>query len=189
MLGIYLSMVDTPEEKLKVEKFYNKYKNYLLNYAYKFLKSKELSEDAVHEAFISILKNKDKYLSLKENELKRSATVILRNKCIDILRKDKKYADISMEDVEIYLESDEKSVEEQSILNDEVEKIQRHLKNLDEMTKQILIMKYIEDMSLKEIGEEMNLTSKHVSTKIYRGKEKLKKLIEKEEENGSRNLW
>ena len=113
MLAIYLSMVDTTKEKMKVEKFYNKYINYLLNYAYKFLKSKELSEDAVHEAFISILKNKDKYLNLKENQLKRSATVILRNKCIDILRKDKKYADIPMEDVEIYLESDEKSVEEQ----------------------------------------------------------------------------
>lgn len=184
MLAIYLSMADTPEEKLKVEEFYNKYKNYLLNYAYKFLKEKTASEDAVHEAFISILKNKDKYLKLNENELKRSATVILRKKCIDVLRKDKKFIKTPMEEVEIYLEKDEKSVEEKAILSDEVSRIQKHLKNLDEETKQILIMKYVEDMSLKEIGEEIGITPKHVSTKIYRGKIKLRKMIEKEENNG-----
>lgn len=184
MLAIYLSMADTPEEKLKVEEFYNKYKPYLLNYAYKFLKDKTASEDAVHEAFISILKNKDKYLKLKEKELKRSATVILRNKCIDILRKDKRFIKTPMEEVEIYLKDDKKSVEEKAILNDEVGRIQKHFKNLDEETKQIFIMKYVEDMSLKEIGEEMGITPKHVSTKIYRGKLKLRKLVEKEEKNG-----
>lgn len=187
MLGIYLSMVDTQEEKLKVEEFYNKYKNYLLNYAFNFLKEKSASEDAVHEAIISMLNNKDKYLTLTETEMKKSATVILRNKCIDELRKDKKYSDIPMEEVEIYVENNEKSIEEKIILNDEIEKLQKLFRNLDEVTKQILIMKYIENMSLNEIGEQIGLTPKHVSTKIYRGKQKLKKLYE-EGENG-RNYW
>lgn len=180
MLGIYLSMVDTPEEKLKVEEFYNKYKNYLLNYAFKFLKEKASSEDAVHEAIISMLKNKDKYLVLSETEMKKSATVILRNKCIDELRKNQKYSGVPTEEVEIYIEDGEKSLEENIIINDEVEELQKLFRNLDEVTKQILIMKYIEDMSLKEIGEEMNLPPKHVSTKIYRGKQKLRKLKEEE---------
>ena len=66
MLGIYLSMVDTQEEKLKVEEFYNKYKNYLLNYAFNFLKEKSASEDAVHEAIISMLNNKIGRASCRE---------------------------------------------------------------------------------------------------------------------------
>ncbi|OPZ92186.1 MAG: RNA polymerase factor sigma-70 [Firmicutes bacterium ADurb.Bin419] len=41
-------------------------------------------------------------------------------------------------------------------------------------------MKYILNMSYKEIGEELSMTSKHVDTRIMRAKEKVRKLMEKD---------
>ncbi|NLN66397.1 MAG: hypothetical protein GX144_13535, partial [Clostridiaceae bacterium] len=49
-----------------------------------------------------------------------------------------------------------------------------------ETSKQVLIMKYVFGMSYKEIGKKLNMTSKHVDTRILRAKGKIRKLAEKE---------
>ena len=41
-------------------------------------------------------------------------------------------------------------------------------------------MKYVLGISYKEIGEKLSMTPKHVNTRIYRAKEKVRKLVEKE---------
>lgn len=51
--------------------------------------------------------------------------------------------------------------------------------SIDEISRQVLIMKYIQSMSYKEIGEELGMTAKHVDTRIMRAKEKIRKLIGK----------
>ncbi len=51
---------------------------------------------------------------------------------------------------------------------------------LDDISKQILEMKYIIGMSYKQIGEALNITPKHVDTKIMRAKVKMRKLLSKE---------
>ncbi len=54
------------------------------------------------------------------------------------------------------------------------------MNSIDEISKQVLIMKYIQSMSYKEIGEELGMTPKHVDTRIMRAKEKVRKLMEKD---------
>jgi len=41
-------------------------------------------------------------------------------------------------------------------------------------------MKYVLGMSYKEIGDKLNMTTKHVDTRILRAKEKVRKLTERE---------
>jgi RNA polymerase sigma-70 factor (ECF subfamily) len=45
-------------------------------------------------------------------------------------------------------------------------------------------MKYYYSMTYKEIGEKLGMTPKHVDTKIMRAKEKVRKLIKQEADNG-----
>lgn len=56
MLGIYLAMLDTPEEKSKFEVLYKEYRSTMYNHAYGILKDKHLAEDAVHNAFFEVNK-------------------------------------------------------------------------------------------------------------------------------------
>jgi RNA polymerase sigma-70 factor (ECF subfamily) len=173
-------MLDTEQERNKITALYEEHKNALYKYALSFLKNKELAEDAVHNAFISIIEHKNKYFYLECRDFRASAVVIVRNKCLDILRKQKHYGDIPIEDFEYHLESDDLPLDEQIIKSSDYAVIWKHLDSIDEVSRQVLIMKYYDGMSYKEIGERLNMTPKHVDTKIMRAKEKVRKLINKE---------
>jgi RNA polymerase sigma-70 factor (ECF subfamily) len=88
---------------------------------------------------------------------------------------------MSTEDMEIFIESDDLPVDEQAIQSSEYEAIRKHLNAIDEISRQVLIMKYYQGMSYKEIGETLNMTPKHVDTRLMRAKEKIRKLIRLEE--------
>ena len=180
LLTVYLSMLDTEQERKKMTDLYEEHKYALLHYAMKIIRNQEMAEDAVHNAFISIIKKKEKYLYLDCRDFRRSAVIIVRNKCIDILRKQKPFTNKSIEELEIYLKSDELPIDEQVFILSEYELIRKYMDSIDEISKQVLLMKYIQSMSYKEIGGELGITPKHVDTRIMRAKEKVRKLMEKE---------
>lgn len=178
MLAIYISMLETEQERHKMTEIYEEHKYALLLYALKVTGyNQAMAEDAVHNAFISIIKEKDKYFSLDSRDFRFSAVIIVRNKCIDLLRKEKKYANIPIDELEIFIESNDKPVDEQAVISSEYAAIRKHMEKIDEISRQVLIMKYVLGMSYKEIGEKLNMTPKHVDTRIQRAKEKIRKLI------------
>ena len=180
LLSIYISMLDKEQERQKMTDLYEEHKYALLNYAMTILRNQDMAEDAVHNAFISIIEKKEKYLNLDCMDFRRSVVIIVRNKCIDILRRQKPYDIKSVEELEIFLESDEVPVDEQVVFKSEYELIRKYMNSIDEISKQVLLMKYILNMSYKEIGMELGMTPKHVDTRIMRAKEKVRKLIEKD---------
>lgn len=181
MLAFYLSMLETEQERNKMTEIYEEHKHALLLCALKITGNNQaMAEDAVHNAFLSIIKEKEKYLNLDCRDFRLVAVTIVRNKCIDLIRKEKPYADIAMDELEIYLEAKERPVDEQVTISLEYDAIRKHLSNIDEISRQVLIMKYVLGMSYKEIGEKLNMTPKHVETLILRAKEKVRKLVEKE---------
>lgn len=180
LLIFYLSMLDSEYEKNKMKEIYEEHKHALFMYALKLTKDQALAEDAVHNAFIAIIEQKEKYFNLSRMDFRCSSVIIVRNKCIDLLRKQKAYSNIPYEELEIYIESKGKSVEEQAVTSCEYETIRKYLDSIDEISRQVLIMKYYLSMTYKEIGAELNMTQKHVETRIMRAKEKVRKLLKKD---------
>ncbi|NLY48223.1 MAG: RNA polymerase sigma factor [Clostridiales bacterium] len=182
MLVLYISMLDSEQDKKKMEEIYNEHKHALYMYALKLTGNQALAEDAVHSTFIAIIEQKEKYFNLSRMDFRCSSVIIVRNKCIDLLRKQQKYSDTPYEELEIFIESKDKPVEEQAVVSCEYEAIRKHLASIDEISRQVLIMKYYLGMSYKEIGDALKMTPKHVETRIMRAKEKVRKLIRKEGE-------
>jgi RNA polymerase sigma-70 factor (ECF subfamily) len=181
LLAFYISMLETEQEREKMTEIYEEHRHALLKYAFKITSyNKEMAEDAVHNAFISIINEKEKYFHLDSRDFRFSSVIIVKNKCFDLLRKEKMYADVSMDELEIFLESNEKPIDEQVIISSEYAAIRKHMSSIDEISKQVLIMKYAFGMSYKEIGEMLNMTPKHVDTRIFRAKEKVRRLVENE---------
>lgn len=179
LLAFYITMLETEQERKKMIEIYEEHKHALLLYALKVTgHNLEIAEDAVHNAFLAIIKEKEKYFRLGSRDLRFLSVIIVRNKCIDLLRKEKPYADIPMDELEIFLEADEKPIDERIIASYEYAAIRKHMASIDEISRQVLIMKYVLDMSYKEIGEKLNMTTKHVETRIYRAKEKVRRLAE-----------
>ena len=177
MLLIYLSALETEEERVKMTDIYENHKYAMLRYALKITKNKQIAEDAVHNAFLSIIKHKDKYFSLSSMDMRVLLVIITKNKCIDLIKKVDVFADDPIDEMENVLPSRDKPIEEQLILNEEYESLKKHVAALDEKSRLVLEMKYLLEMSYKEIGEQLGITPKHVDTRIQRAKEKVRRII------------
>ena len=84
---IYLAMIDTPEERDLFEVIYTKYRYLMLHVANKVLQNHHDAEDAVHEAFLSVIKNFDKFSDVESPKTRSLIVLIVERKAIDILRK------------------------------------------------------------------------------------------------------
>lgn len=67
--------------------------------------------DGVIDTLYLPYRKKKNILDLDCRDFRRSAVITVRNKCIDILKKQKPFANKSIEELEIYLESDELPVD------------------------------------------------------------------------------
>jgi len=172
-----MTMLDDENDRITLAEVYENYKTDMLRYALSLTGNKEMAEDAVHDAFLSIIRYKDKIFALPNQEKRAMVIIITKCRSIDLLRKKKHIADESIEDMEYSLETNDIPVEKQVILIDEYTTIKKHIATLDEASRVVLEMKYVLGMTYKEIGEELGMTAKHVDTKIMRAKDKVRKLV------------
>jgi len=180
MFPICLSMLESEEERIKMSEIYEKYKPLMLRYALKLIQNEAAAEDAVHDAFLALIKHKKKYFSFSCTDLRIPIVIITRSKCIDRLRKANLITPENIDGMEHLLKSGDISIEEQIMLSEEYEALVNHVSKLDEMSRLILEMRYILGMSHKEIAEELNINASHINKKITRAKAKIRKLSAKE---------
>jgi len=168
-------MLETEVERKKMIHIYERYKPLMLSIAMKILKNKEQAEDAVHEAFLAIINHKEKYLQNTCPDLGVPIVIIIKNKCFDALKKASKKVDM-IEDYENYLQSNEVSHDNIVIQKEEYELLRKHLLKLDEGSKNILEMRYVLEMSHKEIAEITGFSLENINKKIVRAKDRVRKL-------------
>ena len=65
MLGFYLALLDTAEEKSRFEELYLLYRQDMYKTAYSILQDSFEAEDVVHEAFLIVIKKLDKISEIK----------------------------------------------------------------------------------------------------------------------------
>ncbi len=160
MFFLNLDIVEDEGKVLLLEKFYRENIDFLLNFSNKYFSDKTKAEEAIHEAFVIMIKNEEKYIKEDMDEMKKIAISIIKSKSIDILRKDKRYVGVPIEDLQIYIDIDKK-VEDKIIKDEEISYLKNLLKSLDEISKEIIIMKYFKEMSAIEYisANQINRTS------------------------------
>lgn len=67
---IYLSMIETEEDKSKFVQLYETYKNLMFYVSNRILNDEYLAEDAVHQTFIKIIENLDKIKEVRCHKTK-----------------------------------------------------------------------------------------------------------------------
>ena len=169
----YISMLETEEEQQKMAYVYEKYKALMLRCAMSIMKNKELAEDAVHEAFLAIIKRKEKYLHNSCPNLGVPIVIITRNKCFNILKKAGNNVG-NIDDHEHYLEDGAIPMDNIVIRKEEYDELRRHISRLDESSRNILEMRYVLGMTHKEIADLTELSLENINKKITRAKAKVR---------------
>lgn len=89
MIQFYLQLIEAETDQEKFEKLYYKYRRLMRKIAYDLLQDTHLSEDAVHDAFLRIIKNFHKIGEIDCPETKAFVVIIVRNVALNSIKKDK----------------------------------------------------------------------------------------------------
>lgn len=88
MLAFLLAKLDDPKERYTFRDFYRGHRQLMYRVAYRILKKRDLAEDAVQEAFLSILPHTARLRGMGKGQREGFAVVVVRNKALDLLRKE-----------------------------------------------------------------------------------------------------
>ncbi|MBI2031917.1 MAG: RNA polymerase sigma factor [Candidatus Levybacteria bacterium] len=138
-----------------------------------------LAEDFTGEVFARVWKNWKRF---KPDFSQAFLYRVARNLLIDYWRKNKNRNEMSLEtSIEAGIEPsyDEDFIEK--IQNDdEIRKLRDAIKLLPENLKEIIILRFMEELSAKEVGEISGLTEVNVRVLQYRALRKLREVIKNE---------
>ena len=152
------------------EAYYNEYKHKIFSYLYyRSGKNRMQAEDLTEEVFLKALEKFDRYNP--EMSFKSWIYSIAHNHLIDHYRKERTTVDLS--DLENVLESDldPKSSIIKRVAAEEVEEL---LKHVSDEEKEILLMRYFQDLPLKDIADITDRPEPTVRVIIHRAFSKLR---------------
>ena len=184
MLQFLLAISDQSDHE-KVEYIYHKYRYDMLRLAkYRLLQlnsaNAELdAEDVVQNAFVKIVRHIDKIdFSLQEQSIRSYIMRIVVNEATT-LRTDTMYCE-SLELYESVLP--DKDFIEQTRIAERYNDVVNAIEELDERYSIALSLRYIEQMSIKDISKLLGIEEKSVYTRIERGKVRLLEKLEEKQQ-------
>lgn len=177
MLMIYLSMLDTEEDKDIFIELHDEYKQTMYRKAYGILRDSSLAEDVVQESFIRILNNFDKIIKKKCPQTRKYFVNIVRSISIDVYRKRKRQQNLSFDEFEGTIADDFKNID--NLLEEMT--IEKYLFQLPKSYYIILSLKYDDGYTYKEIAGILNISEENVKKRLLRARNKLREILAKQE--------
>ena len=167
---MYLSMIETPDDKAKFERIYNRYRNLMYHVAYKVLGNHHDAEDAVHQAFVAIIRHLEKIGDIDCPETRSFIVLITERKAIDLIRTSHSEKVIPLNEdligIEIPAPGDHG-------LADALAKLPAHYR-------EVLLLRFDNGYSTKELAQMLGMTESGVRKLIGRAKNALGRMLEEE---------
>ncbi|MCL6096828.1 MAG: sigma-70 family RNA polymerase sigma factor [Patescibacteria group bacterium] len=158
------------------EDIYIKYSDKIYRYVYLNTSDPYLSEDITSETFLRIWKN---WKKIKPDFMQALLYKTAKNIIIDNYRKHKNIKNVSLEEtVEKGFEpSYDEDLIEKINKDENIKKINSVIKALPENLRDVLVLRFINDLSAKEAAEILDTTEVNVRVLQYRGLKKLREEI------------
>ena len=162
----------------KLVQLYEIYYHNLWYVALGYLKDAQLAEDMVQETFIKVAEKPGSVQEVDSKMTKYFLITILRNKCIDYIRKTKRSPETSLEDWEAC--SDYGDIPLTHVLRKEsMSELNQIIDSLDEAYRDPLKYRYIEGLSNQEIAQRTHMSTNLVAVRINRAKKMLRSRIDR----------
>lgn len=151
---------------------YKRYSGKIFGKCISLLKEEARAADATQEIFMKILLNLSKFSG--KSKFSTWIYSITYNFCIDVIRRAKKDPSLLVDDIETKHDVVD-DIEDTYLLELKVSRLKVVLEEIPTMDKSFLLMKYQDDMSIREISEITKKSESAVKMKIKRAKQKFKK--------------
>lgn len=128
------------------------------------------ARDAVQDIFIKVFLNLSRFG--EQSSFSTWLYSITYNFCIDIIRKKKKTSLILLDDVGRVGDEPELEIPDSVLLEMKHDRLEKVLAQMNEGDRIILLMKYMDDMSIKDIADFFQKTESAIKMQIMRAKMK-----------------
>lgn len=159
-------------DKKAFEILYNEYHPKLYRYCMINIYKSELAQDLCQEAFIRAWKALPKFTLEKGGTFQAYLFRIARNLIIDLSRKKKEFSLAEYIEIETH-----ENYEEQIDKADEIKKMKLALAKLEDIDRQIIILRYFEEMGHSEVAKIIGINEGALRVRTIRLLKKLKKII------------
>jgi RNA polymerase sigma factor (sigma-70 family) len=168
-LEIILTYLDTQAEPC-FTLIYNRYSAKVYAKCLSLLKNEALARDATQEIFTKIFLNLARF-----GQRSRFSTwvySITYNYCIDFLRKQQKKQALFSDELDDPPDLADQEVPDYQLLEMEVQLLKKVLDDIPAGDKAVLLMKYQDDMSIRDMAEVLDKSESAIKMKLKRAKAK-----------------
>ncbi len=155
---------------------YNRYATKVYSKCIALLKNEAHAKDATQEIFMKIFLNLSSFSG--RSQFSTWLYSVTYNYCIDFIRKKKRRGDIFSDEMEKAEGAEDDEVDDKELLEMKVEHLREVLSRIAPDDRYVLLMKYQEGMSIKEIGEVLDKSESAVKMKIKRAKSRAKSTLQ-----------
>lgn len=156
-------------DQLAFAELVTRYQSAVYNLAYRMLGDPTDAEDAAQEVFVRA------WNQLRTFQIERRFSTwllsIASHHCIDMLRRRKPTA--PLDDVALYVQSNEPEPDELALRNEQREIVQKLLNTLPDKYRSVTVLRYYNDLSYDEIARATGLTESAVKTQLHRARRML----------------
>jgi RNA polymerase sigma factor (sigma-70 family) len=158
------------QQSLYFSELYRRYGRKVFGKCYTMLSDEGLARDATQDIFIKVMLNLARFG--EQSSFSTWVYSITYNYCIDQIRKKKKGVLIFLDDVSRVKDEEDVEVPDSVLLEMKQEQLTAVLNALPPGDRAILMMKYSEDLSIKEIAEILGKSESAIKMQIMRAKQK-----------------
>lgn len=167
---IYTQIIELPSDKELFDQIYHTYRHAMYRRAYRILRNPQDAEDAVHEAFITVAKNIEKFSDPLCHKTRSYLVTIIESRAIDIYRKKAAHPHAPLE--ETWGMGREDSYSDGTLAG--------CILRLPEKQRSVILLKYAQGLTNREIGKLLGMTQANVRKTEQRAKEKLEQYCKEE---------
>ncbi len=165
----------SPERKLQ-EELYERYVDRVFHKCLNIVNNKEVARDLTHDVMIKVFLKLSKYS--EKSPFYGWIFAITYNHCMDHLKAKKKFKLSSFEDYKVDIpEEDSIEMEHKELKELQFEQLEHHYQHLSDQEKLILLMRYQDGMSIRQISIILKVSESAVKMRLKRSRDHLAKLI------------
>ena len=168
MLAFYLQAIETEPDREKFTALYTRYRGLMFHVAMNLLQNEQDAEDAVHQAFLSILDHFQKISDISCPKTRAFVVIIVERKALDALRRRGRESALPLNEairgVEIPMPGNHGLADAMA--------------RLPARQRQLLLLRYDAGYSTQEAAELLGMTQTAAQKELWRAKQTLRDLLE-----------
>jgi len=175
---LFLLALDNLEnsERSQIERLYHKYSARVKKLTEIIVKEKAVTDDLVNDTFVKVIRYKEKFIDVSEDEQLRMLIVVTRSVCFNYLKRKKKFRFESFESAfaeQIKYGYSAEATADVDLLKTLVSKetsdmLMNAINNLKDPAKDMMILKFYYEMKNVEIAKFYGINPSTVNTIIHR---------------------